>query len=828
MNPVIPDSILNHLLAVPPQTRLSLEEWQRNFVANLLDLQGQFPTTATPQELYQALAYTVRQVLMPNWVKTIQTHSQNNIKKLCYFSTEYALGCHLGNHLINLNLWEPVKQSLEAFNLKLEDLIEQEIQPSLGYGNVAQIPIDQLDSLSTLNIPAIAYGIRYEFGVFDQEIHQGWQVEKVDKWLRYGNPWEMARREATVEVQLGGHTEAYYDEQGRYRVRWISHRRIKGVPYDTPISGYQSHQINTLRLWKAEPIVSLNYQDFNIGDYYGTVQGKPYVELLTKVLFPHDDPIQEKQLRLEQQFFFVSCSLQDMIRNHLAVRDTLETFHQYYTVQLHDTTSAIAIAELMRLLIDEYGLDWEKAWSITRQTFTYINPTLLPEVQEKWAVGLLGSLLPRHLEIIYEINNRWLINIRSQYLGDFNKLARLSLIDETGERYVRMTHLACVGSYAINGISIWQTEGLKQGIIPDFYELSPEKFKTISSGITPRRWLVLANPNLTQLINYKIGESWIKNLAELQRLEGELEQAEFRLAWRTVKQENKQNLANYIENKCKITVNPDSIFDIQIERIQEYKRQHLNILKIITLYNRIRKNPKGDYVPQTFIFGGKTAPGYVMGKLMIKLIHAVGQVVNSDPIIGDRLKVVFIPNVNLTLSQRIYPAADVSEHLAMAGKKAGGLAILKPAINGALTMGIVDGASEELRQAVGEDNFFDFGLSLSETEELKAKGYNPWSYYHGNENLRECIDQIASGYFSQGDPNLFKTLIDALLYHDEYMVFADYQSYLDCQDLVSRTYRDWEKWTKMSILNVARLGRFSSDTIVQNYCQNIWQIASVE
>ncbi|CAD5979019.1 Glycogen phosphorylase [Planktothrix tepida] len=827
MNPLSPDSIVSDLMAVDPQTTLSLDDLQRKFAANLLYLQGQLPTTATPQELYQALAYTIRQVLMPDWVKTIQQDAQNKVKRVCYFSTEYALGCHLANHLINFNLWEPLQQSLEAFNLKLQDLIDQEIQPSLGYGNVSQLPIDQLDSLSTLNLPAIAYGIRYEFGVFDQEIHQGWQVEKVDKWLRYGNPWEIARPEAMVEVKLGGHTEAYYDEQGRYRVRWISLRRIKGVPYDTPISGYQSHRINTLRLWKAEPIVSLNYQDFNLEDYYGTVQGKPYVELLTKVLYPHDEPIQEKQLRLEQQFFFVSCSLQDMIRHHLATGKTLDTFDQSYTIQLHDTPSAIAIAELMRLLIDEYGLEWEQAWSITRQTFTYVNPTLLPELQEKWPIGLLGSLLPRHLEIIYEINNRFLINIRSQYPGDFSKLAKLSLIDETGERYVRMTHLACVGSYAINGISNWQTERLQQAIIPDFYELSPEKFRTISSGITPRRWLVLANSNLTHLITSKIGNSWIKNLTDLHRLEAELDQPEFRLAWRKIKEENKQQLASYIKLNCGIKVNPDSIFDIQIERIQEYKRQHLNILKIITLYNRIRKNPNGDYVPQTFIFGGKTAPGYVMGKLMIKLIHAVGQVVNSDSIIGDRLKVVFIPNVNITLSQRIYPAADVSEHLAMAGKKAGGLAILKPALNGALTMGIVDGASAELRHAVGEENFFDFGLNLPETEALKAKGYNPWSYYHGNENLRQCIDQIASGYFSQGDPNLFKTLIDALLYHDEYMLFADYQSYMDCQDQVIQTYQNWEKWTRMSILNVARLGRFSSDAIVQTYSENIWHIHPV-
>lgn len=496
MSPLIPDSIFNSLMADYSETAPALEDLQREFTTNLLYLQGQLPTTATPQELYQALAYTIRQFLMPSWVKTTQNYSQNKVKQICYFSTEYALGSHLANHLINFNLWEPLKQSLEAFNLNLQDLIDQEIEPSLGYGNVAQLPIDELDSLSTLNLPAIAYGIRYEFGSFDQEIYHGWQVEKIDKWLRYGNPWEIARPEATVNVQLGGYTEAYYDQKERYRVRWIPQRCIKGVPYHTPISGYQSHTVNTLILWKAEPIVSYNSQDFNIGDYYGIVQGKPFVELLTKVLYPHDEKIQQKQLRLEQQFFFISCSLQDMIRNHLVTGENLETFHQHYSIQLHDTSNAIAIAELMRLFIDEYGLEWEKSWSITRQTFTYLNPTLLPEVQEKWSVGLLGSLLPRHLEIIYEINNRLLIGVRSQYPGDFNKLSRLSLIDETGERYVRMTHLACIGSYAINGISLWQTEGLKQSIIPDFYELTPEKFRAISSGITPRRWLVLANPPL--------------------------------------------------------------------------------------------------------------------------------------------------------------------------------------------------------------------------------------------------------------------------------------------------------------------------------------------
>lgn len=814
MSSFIPDSIFNHIIA-DSTTALSPERLKQTIAETLFYGKGKLPSTVTPQDLYQAVAYTVRQGLMGNWLKTNQLYQQNHIKTICYFSTEYLFGCQLATHLVNLNLGESIQTVIEAFGVNLADVINQEIEPSLGYSFLGQLPVHDLDALATLNVPAIGYGIRYEFGTFDQEIHHGWQVEVVDKWLRYGNPWEIVRPEASVEVKLGGHTEAYYDQNNRYRVRWIPSRTMKAVPYDIPISGYQSQTVNTLRLWKAEPTISYNSQDFNIGDYYGTVQNKPLAELITKVLYPTDEPTQGKHLRLEQQFFFVSASLQDMIRNHLLAGESLDIFHQRYTVQLHDSQPAIAIAELMRLFVDEQGMEWEQAWSITRQTFSYTNPTLSYDNLEKWGVGFLGSLLPRHLEIIYEINNRFLISIRSQYAGDFGKLARLSLIDEMGERFVRMSHLAVLGSYSVQGISLWQSQQLRESIFPDFYECCPEKFNLKTRGITPRRWLVAANPRLTQLIQQKLGDSWIKNLEELRGLEGEIDNFEFRIAWRQVKQENKRALAAYIEQYFNIKLNPDSLFEVQADRIHESKRQRLNILHLITRYNRLKKNPNLDEVPRTVILCGKAAPGSFMGKLMIKLIHSVAEVINQDQEIGDRLKVVFIPNLNITLKQRLYPVADLSEHLVMAGKEASAIEQLKLSLNGALTIGVREGAIAEIRTAVGAENCFGFGLTLSEVEQLKSKGYNPWSYYHSNEFLREIIDQMASGYFSKGDPNLFKALVDSLLYHDEYMVFADYQSYVDTQDQVSKTYRDWEKWTRMSILNVARLGGFSSDYHVE-------------
>lgn len=729
--------------------------------------------------------------------------------------------------MINLNIYEQVRQAIEECGLTLQDLIDQEEEPGLGNGGLGRLAACYMDSMATLDIPAIGYGIRYEFGIFDQEIRDGWQVEITDKWLRYGNPWEIARTEAAVEVGLGGRTESYSGEQGRYRVRWIPDRVVRGVPYDTPILGYKTNTANTMRLWKAEAPESFNFEAFNVGDYYGAVNQKTYSENITKVLYPNDEPIQGKQLRLEQQYFFVSCSLQDMIRIHLLRNSSLDNFHEKFTAQLNDTHPTVGVAELMRLLIDVHGMEWDQAWNITQNTFAYTNHTLLPEALEKWQVELFGSLLPRHLEIIYEINQRFLDTVRERYPGDNGKLSRLSLIDDSGSKYVRMAHLACVGSMAINGVAALHTELLKANVLHEFYELWPEKFTNKTNGVTPRRWMVLSNPRLTYLISSKIGEDWIKNLYELRKLEEFVNDAGFREAWRQVKREIKGDLAQKIQQCCNITVNPDTLFDVQVKRIHEYKRQHLNVLHIITLYNRIKRDPNIDIVPRTFVFGGKAAPSYFMAKLIIKLINSVGAVVNNDSDVRDRLKVAFIPDYNVTMSQKVYPAADLSEQISTAGKEASGTGNMKFSMNGALTIGTLDGANVEIREEVGADNFFLFGLKTEAVDEMKSQGYNPLDHYNSNPTLKEVIDQIASGYFSNGDADLFRPLVDSLLYNDQYMLLADYQPYIDCQDRVSQTYRDYDHWTRMSILNVARMGKFSSDRSIQDYCRDIWKVQAV-
>lgn len=610
-------------------------------------------------------------------------------------------------------------------------------------------------------------------------------------------------------------------------MRWVPHQLVKGVPYDTPILGYQVNTVNTLRLWKSEAPESFDFQAFNVGDYYGAVEQKVVSENLTKVLYPNDEQIQGKQLRLMQQYFFVSCSLQDMIRIHLNRGGRIENFHEQFVAQLNDTHPAIGVAELMRLLVDEHHLPWNLAWEITRNTFAYTNHTLLPEALEKWQINLFEGLLPRHLQIIYELNQRFLDQIRIKYIGDEEKLARFSLIDEEGERYVRMAHLACLGSKAINGVADLHTELLKKDVLKDFYELWPEKFSNKTNGVTPRRWMVLSNPELSELISSKIGKGWIKQLEELSQLEPHADDAEFREQWRQVKAKKKQDLAKIIKERCDITVNPDSMFDVQVKRIHEYKRQHLNALHIIYLYEQIRKNPDLDIVPRTFIFAGKAAPGYVMAKRVIKLVTSVAEVVNNDPDVRDRLKVVFMPDYNVTHSQPVYPGADLSEQVSTAGKEASGTGNMKFSLNGALTIGTLDGANVEIREEVGAENFFLFGLTAPEVVELKQRGYNPYDYYQSNPHLKEVIDLIASGFFSHGNPDLFRPIVDNLLYHDPFMLMADYQSYIDCQAKVSEAYRDTDNWARMSILNCARMGRFSSDRAIREYANEIWNVTPV-
>jgi starch phosphorylase len=818
----------NNIHIEDDRTGINVETLKRAFLDNLFYIQAKIPKIASKNDYYIALAYTVRDRLLKRWLQTTETYLEKAPRIVVYLSAEFLMGPHLGNNLIDLGLYNVVKQAMEELGLNLTDILEQEEEPGLGNGGLGRLAACYIDSLATLEIPAIGYGIRYEYGIFDQEIKEGWQVEITDKWLRYGNPWEVARPDREVEVKFGGHTKTYTDDRDRYRVRWVPYKVVKGVPYDTPILGFQTNTANTLRLWKAEAPESFDFEAFNKGDYFGAVHEKTECENITKVLYPNDESAQGKQLRLEQQYFFVSCSLQDMIYIMKIQNLSLERFHEQYAIQLNDTHPTVAVAELMRLLLDEYGFEWDKAWDITTHTFAYTNHTLLPEALERWPLSMFGSLLPRHLEIIYEINSRFLDDVRIKFPDDVDRLRRMSIIDESGERYVQMAHLACVGSYAINGVAQLHSELLKQTVLRDFYEMYPEKFTNVTNGVTPRRFMVLSNPRLANLITNKIGDGWIKNLDELRKLESFVEDAEFRHEFRQVKQAVKQDLTDYIQKNYSIEVDPNSLFDIQAKRIHEYKRQHLNALYIITLYNRIKANPDLDITPRTFLFGGKAAPGYYMAKLIIKLINSIADVVNKDPDVHDRLKVIFLKDYNVKFAQRVYPAADLSEQISTAGKEASGTGNMKFSMNGALTIGTLDGANIEIREAVGAENFFLFGLTAEEVLAKKAAGYNPWDYYNSNPELKLAIDRISSGFFSHGDTNLFKPLLDSLLYRDDYLLLADYQSYVECQDRVSQAYQDRDHWTRMSILNVARMGKFSSDRSIRDYLQNIWKAPAVK
>jgi glycogen phosphorylase len=811
------------------RTSSTVENLKQALADNLFYVQGKFPAIATKNDFYMALAYTVRDRQLHRWINTIETYlEQREPKVVCYLSAEFLLGPRLANSLINLGIYNEVRQAVEEFGLDLNDLLEQEAEPGLGNGGLGRLAACYMDSLSTLEIPAIGYGIRYEFGIFTQEIRDGWQIEVADKWLRLGDPWELPRPESSVNVNFGGHTEAYTDSQGRYRVRWIPALVVKGVPHDMAVLGYKVNTANTLRLWKAEARESFDFQEFNVGDYYGAVHDKVVTENITKVLYPNDEPAQGKQLRLEQQYFFVSCALQDMIRIHLHTGGSLNNFHEAFAVQLNDTHPSIGVAELMRLLVDRHQMDWDVAWDITRKTFAYTNHTLLPEALEKWPVKLFGSLLPRHLEIIYEINRRFLDEIRLKYPYDTSRIARMSLIDESGEKYVRMAYLATVGSHKVNGVAELHSQLLKETTLHDFYELWPEKFLNVTNGVAPRRFVVASNPRLSSLATQKIGDSWTKQLDDLRKLEAFVEDTGFRSECQKIKLANKQDLAGYIQRQTGVKVDPATIFDVQVKRLHEYKRQHLNVLHIITLYNRIKHDRDIEIVPRTFIFGGKAAPGYFMAKLIIKLINSVGEVLNKDPDVRDRLKIVFLPNYNVKQARWIYPAADLSEQISTAGYEASGTSNMKFAMNGALTIGTLDGANIEIRHEVGQNNFFLFGLTAEEVQEKRAAGYHPWDYYHADPHLREAVDLISSGHFSHGDTNLFKPLVDSLLKYDPYLLFADYESYINCQELVSQAYQDGDNWTRMSILNTVRMGKFSSDRAIREYCQEIWSAKPVK
>jgi len=803
------------------------EAWKQAFQKNLFYVLGRFPATATANDKYLALAFSVRDRLLDRWVKTAETYYRKKVRTVCYLSAEFLLGPHLGNNLVNLDAYETAKQAMQELGLDFEQLLDQEEEPGLGSGGLGRLAACFLDSLATLQIPSIGYGIRYEFGIFDQEIRNGWQVEIADKWLRLGNPWEIARPEIAINVGFGGHTRSYVDESGRYRVRWSPARIVRGIAHDTPILGYRVNTANLLRLWSAEAVDSFNFESFNVGDYYGAVEDKVASETISKVLYPNDTARQGKQLRLEQQHFFVSCALQDMVRIHLQTERDLSRFHEKYAVQLNDTHPALAVAELMRILVDDHGMDWEPAWDITRQTMGYTNHTLLPEALETWPVALFASVLPRHLQIVYEINRRFLDEVRGRYPGDDGRVRRLSLIEEAGERSVRMAHLACVGSHAVNGVAALHSELLKRDVLRDFSELWPEKFHNVTNGVTPRRFVILANPGLTKLVTEAIGDGWTRELDQLRKLEPMAEDAAFREQWRRVKRRNREALAAEVQRKTHVELDPASLFDVQVKRFHEYKRQHLNLLHVITLYQRLKDGGRYDAPPRTVLLGGKAAPGYFMAKRIIKLVHCVADVVNNDRKIGGRLRVAFVPDYNVKSSRRIFPGADLSEQISTAGKEASGTGNMKFAMNGALTIGTLDGANVEIREAVGPENFFLFGMTVQEVQSRLAQGYRPYDHYQADEELRAAIDALAHGAFSNGDRELFKPIIDNLLGSDPYMLLADYRAYINCQEEVAHAWCDAESWTRASILNVARMGAFSSDRSIRDYCREIWHVQPV-
>jgi len=809
------------------RTSLSREALKQAFLDNLLYVQGKFPALATRHDYYMALAFTVRDRIMQRWISTAAAYTQQGSRTVCYLSAEFLMGPQLGNNLVNLGIYDDVDAAVRELGLDLGALLAEEAEPGLGNGGLGRLAACFLDSLATLQIPAMGYGIRYEFGIFQQRIVNQEQHEFTDKWLTFGNPWELVRPEWAVLVKLGGHTEHFVDADGARRVRWHAGRVVMGVPYDTPIVGYRCNTANTLRLWRAEAPEAFDFAIFNRGDHYGAVTQKVVSENLSKVLYPNDEQLQGKQLRLEQQYFFVSCSLQDMLRILKVQNIPLTRLHEKFAVQLNDTHPSIGVAELMRLLLDEYGMEWQAAWEITTRTFSYTNHTLLPEALECWPMPLFARTLPRHLEIIFQINARFLDEVRELAGHDIGRLARMSLIDEAGDRRIRMAHLAIVGSHAVNGVAALHTELLRTQVLTDFCELWPARFSNKTNGVTPRRWLVLSNPALSRLVSQTIGDGWICDLAQLSRLAPLAADRGFQDRWMQVKAGNKRTLARYIADQLGVVVDPQSLFDVQVKRIHEYKRQHLTILQVIASYLRLRAGEVTRGPPRTYIFGGKAAPGYYMAKLIIRLINAVGDVINNDPLVRDAIKVVFVPNFSVMLGQRIYPAADLSEQVSTAGKEASGTGNMKFMMNGALTIGTLDGANIEIRDAVGTENFFLFGNSAAEVQALWAQGYRPMDFIERDPLLCEVLDVIEGGLFSGGDRDVFRPLVEALRSYDAFMVMADFGSYLECQARVSAAYVDGERWSRMSIVNAACSGVFSSDRTIAEYCRDIWHTSAV-
>ncbi len=783
--------------------------------------------TITDDDAYFALSLSIRDRLVRRWLRTQQKYKEKNVKRVYYLSMEFLMGRLLGNALINLNFYDECYNILKNIGYNLEDIRELEPDMGLGNGGLGRLAACFLDSMATLNLPAFGYGIRYDYGIFKQEIENGYQVEQADNWIAYGNPWEILRRRLVFRVKFGG-SVVTKQEDGKTFYDWIDTNDVLAVAYDIPIPGYRTNTVNNLRLWSSRAATDFSFTEFNSGNYLKAVENENLSENISKVLYPNDNLAIGKSLRLQQEYFFVSATLQDIIRKFRISNKSLKTFAEKTAIQLNDTHPVIATAELMRLLLDEEKFSWDEAWEITVKTFSYTNHTVVPEALEQWQVPLFEKLLPRHLQIIYEINARFLNHVRENYSNDDSVIAEVSIIGEGEPKSIRMSHLAIVCSHKVNGVAALHTEILKAKIFYHFNKIYPKKFINVTNGITPRRWLKTADPFLSELISDRIGDGWVTDLPQLKKLEKFVNNMDFKEFWRTSKWLSKKILIQLIKQENDVEINPDSMFDVQIKRFHQYKRQLLNVFHIITLYNKIKDDPQIDIVPRTVIFGGKAAPGYYMAKLIIKLINSVADVINNDEGIGGKLKVIFIKNYSVSLAEKIIPASDLSEQISTAGLEASGTGNMKFALNGALTIGTMDGANIEIREEVGDDNIFIFGLLANEVEELKANGYNPREYYENNKDLKRVVDMIASNYFNEDEPGIFKPLTDELMEHDYYCLFADYQSYIDTQKKVSELFKDVDQWTRRSIFNVARIGKFSSDRSIKEYSDKIWKIKPVK
>lgn len=824
-----PNPILGKLSpSTSPKLKSDVQSLQFDFVKHLKFSQAKDKYSATQSDYYKSLAYTVRDRLFERWTETQQQYYIEDARRIYYISMEYMIGRMLGNALINLDLMEDMRKALWDLGLTLEDLQECEYDMGLGNGGLGRLAACFLDSMATLELPAYGYGIRYEFGIFSQKIRDGFQIEAPDHWLRYGNPWEIERPEYIYIIKFNGRVEQRTDPEGRLVSEWTDTDDVVALAYDIPVPGYKNNTVNNLRLWAARSTREFNLDYFNSGDYYQAVADKIASEIISKVLYPRDDFVQGRELRLKQEYFLASATLQDIMRRFKKIHhDNFDLFPKKVTIQLNDTHPVLAIPELMRLLVDQEHLPWDKAWEITTKTFAYTNHTVLPEALETWRVSLMEKILPRHMQIIYDINFRFLKDMNARFPGDVARIRRMSIIEEAADKNIRMANLAITGSHSVNGVAALHTEIIKNDVFHDFYEIWPDKFNNKTNGITPRRWLKLANPELADLISSKIGDAWITDLTQLKKIEQYVDDEAFRKKWRKIKEQNKLNLADCINRKLEIAIPHQVLFDSQIKRIHEYKRQLLNVLHVITLYNRLKNGSVESIVPRVVIFSGKAAPAYFMAKLIIKLIHSVAGMVNHDKKIGDQLKLVFIPDYSVSIAEIIIPATDLSEQISTAGMEASGTGNMKFALNGALTIGTLDGANVEIKEEVGAENIFIFGLTSEEVRLYRASGYHPVRYYENNPELRQCIDMLRDGYFSPGDRDLFKPIVDNLLHNDYFMVMADYEAYLKTQEKVSAMYRDQEQWTRKAIINTANMGKFSSDRTIQEYVRDIWRVKPV-